>query len=73
MGMAREKITRKECKKLYSYFYDVGNRFAASGVWSMDTAVLFICYNSKIQNKAKFKFQKLNNFRIVYENDPNFR
>ena len=67
------KLSRREAKKLYKYFYDVGNRFAASKSWSMDTAILFIIYNAKIKNKTKFKFQEIRNFRIVYDSDANFR
>lgn len=72
--MAKVTISRKDAKELYKYFYDAANRFAASGVWSMDTAVLVICYNAKIRNKKYwFKFQEIKQFKIVYENDANFR
>ena len=71
--MALKKISRRDAKELYNYFYDAGNRFACSKVWSIDTAILFIAYSEKIKKDTRFKFQKVRNFRIVYEHDANFR
>ena len=72
--MSKVTITKRQAKDLYNYFYDAANRFAASGVWSMDTAILVIAYNAKIRDKKYwFKFQEIKNFKIVYENDATFR
>lgn len=71
--MSEGKLTKKEAKALYKYYVDVGNRFASSARWSMDTALLYIIYIGKIRKNTRFKFQQVRNFRIVYDSDPNFR